>query len=208
MSRQTVITLLRHGQPYHSQLLLGRADPALTELGFSQCQQALVGQRFDLLVSSPRQRCQQFAEVYAAKQQLLVHTEPRFAELDFGDWDGMPLTELWQGQHGDFASYWHNPFTNTPPNGESTLALQQRVVAALTELAEHSAERVLVICHGGVLRVVMAWLFGQTDGNAHLSRLELGYASQLQLSLFRDDDGTLWPQLLALLPTPSGGRDD
>lgn len=202
MASEVNLVLLRHGKPQQSDRLLGVTDPDLTELGFDQCDKVVSGHQFDRVVSSPRLRCQQFAQPFADASGLAYGVEDAFAELNFGDWDGQSLVELWQRQDGAFAAYWENPFVITPPSGESMQALTARVVQGLHQFQDCDGQRILVVTHGGVLRGLLAWLFNQSSGNAHLSKVVAGHASQLHLTLYFDDDGCLWPQLAGLIPTP------
>jgi alpha-ribazole phosphatase len=103
------------------------------------------------VVSSPARRCRLLAERLAGGP---VEIEPRFAELDFGTWEGrrwdaIPRAELdpWSA---DFV-------TRRPPGGESFAELAERARSAAAEIAARpDAERTLVVSHSGVIRALLA----------------------------------------------------
>ncbi|WP_417347219.1 histidine phosphatase family protein [Ferrimonas sp.] len=197
---KTVLTLVRHGRPELADRLLGRTDPGLTPLGWQQMQQSCQGLKVDAIITSPLTRCADFAQALGRERQLPVETESRFQELDFGDWDGLDFQTLWQSTDGAFELYWQAPWQETPPGGESTESLQRRVEQALLEHGtRHKGKNLLLVTHAGVMRLVLAWLLeGSRQGNAHLSRVTLGHAARITLSLYQDEQGQVWPQLVEL----------
>lgn len=96
--------------------------------------------------TSPLARCRDLA---MALHPMPI-SEPRLAEMDFGDWEGrawdaIPRAELddWAADVADYA----------PPGGESPRAVQARVLAFVASL--DVAEAILVT-HGGVIRTLLA----------------------------------------------------
>ncbi|NIU60591.1 MAG: histidine phosphatase family protein, partial [Pseudomonas stutzeri] len=49
---------------------------------------------WDVLVSSPLQRCAAFARELAAERRLPLRIEPELRELHFGAWEGRSAAEL------------------------------------------------------------------------------------------------------------------
>ncbi|MBY6096792.1 histidine phosphatase family protein [Ferrimonas balearica] len=197
----TRLTLLRHGLPEQADRLLGRTDPVLTTTGWQQLRESVSEMAFDAIESSPRQRCCQFAGQLAQQRQLPVRVDDAWAELDFGQWDGVPLSELWRLP--GFIAYQDEPFDHTPPGGESMTHLRQRVLTAIERIAlTHPNQHLLVVTHSGVIRALLGWLLGQHQGNAHLRRVRLDHAAQLSLELYLDERHRLWPRLCGLTPGP------
>ena len=62
------LDLLRHGETESGGGFRGSLDDALTARGWAQMRTAVEGGRWDLLVSSPLQRCRAFAEELAQRQ--------------------------------------------------------------------------------------------------------------------------------------------
>ncbi|MGV8769605.1 histidine phosphatase family protein, partial [Pseudomonas aeruginosa] len=56
--------------------------------GWAQMRTAVEGGRWDLLVSSPLQRCRAFAEELAQRQGIELELENDLRELHFGAWEG------------------------------------------------------------------------------------------------------------------------
>ena len=74
-----------------------------------------------------------------------------------GDWQGKLITDVEKEFPESFALYKENPGLSHFDGGESYAQLQQRVVAAMNELAvENDEKTVLVGTHGGVIRTLRA----------------------------------------------------
>ena len=53
--------------------------------------------------------------------------------------------------------FWADPYAFTPPQGEPVLAFSERVLGAVERLHQrHAGERVLLVSHGGVMRLLLA----------------------------------------------------
>ncbi|AZG73297.1 histidine phosphatase family protein [Shewanella livingstonensis] len=200
----TKMTLLRHGEPQNAHLLLGRTNPQLTAKGFEQMKARCSNAQYNRVITSPLIRCADFATQYSAQNNTPLVIENRLQELDFGEWDGVALAELWQMPTKAFETYWHQPWHHIPPGGESTNALLHRVSQLIHELSiRFTGEHILMITHSGVIRVILSWLLqGLQQGNAHLSRVELQHGASLSIGVFIDDEGTQWPQLIGLNNSP------
>lgn len=153
MSRR--IYLLRHGETELGQCYLGRTDAALTDLGRQQMQQGLDGHhpdRFQAVISSPLRRCAEFARQWAGEERVRI--EPRLAEYDFGDWDGLTGERIHARAPRALERFWEDPWRYPPPNGESLERFFQRLGAVLDDLQATDNDPVLLICHGGVIRAI------------------------------------------------------
>lgn len=146
--------LLRHGAPETPGLLLGRTDMAPTAEGIAACAAQASGLAIEVLVSSDLRRCNAAATTIGEAAGLSVTTDPRWRELDFGDWDGLPGSAIDAEALGRF---WSDPDTNPPPGGEPWSALAVRVSAALADLAPRPT---LVVTHGGTIRAALHRLCG------------------------------------------------
>ena len=79
------------------------------------------------------------------------------AEQDFGDWQGLSYQELEETRAGDFHRFWHAPAHETPPRGESFLAVIERVSRAIHRLVEtYSGRDIIAVAHGGTIRAALA----------------------------------------------------
>ena len=78
--RETVIDLLRHGEPVGGRRYRGQQDDPLSEQGWEQMWQS-VGERnaWQQIVTSPLLRCHAFAAALGERHNLPVQGEARFA---------------------------------------------------------------------------------------------------------------------------------
>jgi alpha-ribazole phosphatase len=169
--KRIVIDFIRHGEPEGGDILRGRVNPVLTPLGWAQMRNASalneehapteVTPRWTHIISSPLSRCRDFAERTAEKVQLTPLILDQWQEIDYGDWDGM-LIKDWRVVAADqFKAFRNDLSALAPPNGEDYLSFKSRIVSAFEALSElpHDSH-VLVVTHGGVLRVVLPTVLG------------------------------------------------
>lgn len=152
------LDLLRHGETELGGGLRGSLDDALTPVGWEQMRAAVQGQGpWDRIVSSPLQRCALFAQELAGQLALPVTFDKDLQELHFGEWEGQSAAALMQTDEQALGLFWADPYSFTPPQGEPVLEFSQRVLAAVTRLQQaYAGERVLVVCHGGVMKLLLA----------------------------------------------------
>ena len=97
---------VRHGQTAWNDIgrFQGSTDVPLNLLGIEQAEKtalALKDIHFDAIYSSPLNRAQVTAQTIARPHQLTVQVEPRIAEINFGQWEGMTFEEIerkWPGR--------------------------------------------------------------------------------------------------------------
>lgn len=183
------LELLRHGETELGGGLRGSLDDALTATGWAQLRTAVAdGSRWDRLISSPLQRCARFAEELAAQQGVPLSLEPDLQELHFGAWEGCSTADLMQTSADELGRFWSDPYAFTPPEGEPLLAFEARVLSALQRLqVRHAGERLLLVTHGGVMRLLLARARGLPRKD--LLQVVVGHAERFQLSL--DEQGEL-----------------
>lgn len=168
VKKQITIDLLRHGEPEGGDVLRGRIDHPLTSRGWEQMQRAVARARVSSLdatythiISSPLQRCAAFASAMASEMGFAPRIEEQWQEIDYGDWDGLPLAEWRKQSAAQFAAFREDMSQLAPPNGEDFLSFRDRVLQAWQALAElPDGSHALVLTHGGVLRVVLPTVLG------------------------------------------------
>ncbi len=160
MSGSTHIDLLRHGVTLAGSVYLGRSDVSLSEHGYRQMADALPdAPRYHAVLSSPLLRCAAFAQDYAQQHSLPLYYDARLQEMDFGAWDGRSAAEIAAADASALENFWRDPIACPPPQAEPLLSFQARVLAAWQELTEHYPDqRVLLITHGGVMRIILTHL--------------------------------------------------
>lgn len=173
-----MIILIRHGQTTTNarQLLVGRSDPALTELGERQAR-ALA----PLLVgvvevwTSPLRRARDTAAL--AVPGVAARVAEAFIEVDYGHLDGQPLSAVTLEQ-------WHLFETDHDValgEGESLAEVDARVHAQLDALFAdaqgliHDPERHLaIVSHVSPIKSATAWALGVPGSVAWRTRLDNG----------------------------------
>lgn len=157
-----MLYLVRHGRtPANAAgLLLGRLDPDLDGQGLSQISRLTgVLPAEARVVTSPLRRARQTADALGRP----VTVDDRWIELDYGDWDGLPLGEV----SADDWARWRSDVHFAPPGGESLAQLGSRVREACGELLEEAAARdVVVVSHVSPIKAAVAWALGVDDGVA------------------------------------------
>jgi len=183
------LDLLRHGETELGGGLRGSLDDALTEKGWAQMRAAvLAGGPWDRLISSPLQRCARFAAELGEQLNLPVQLDKDLQELHFGAWEGQSAAALMETDAEALGLFWADPYSFTPPQGEPVSDFAERVLGAVARLHQACAgERVLLISHGGVMRLLLAQARGLP--REQLLNVEVAHASLFALSV--EADGVL-----------------
>lgn len=151
-----MLILLRHGRTVANAngLLQGRVDNQLDDIGRAQAVAAATALRGPRkVVSSPLRRAVQTAEAFGVP----VEVDPRWIELDYGEWDERPLRQVAPEEW----AMWRADVAFRPPGGESLVDLQDRVEEAIADLAEEAAAGdVVVVTHVSPIKAAAAWALG------------------------------------------------
>lgn len=163
--------LLRHGQTNASRgnLFCGRRlDPALTEEGLAMAQSFASAYRattWSAIYSSPLARAVTTATPLADAVGVPVQTREGFAEIDYGEWDGLSAAEVSERFHVQYERWTADPAWNPPTGGETAVALAQRVTRELERIAAlHHDGNVLIVAHKATIRVAICALLGVDVG--------------------------------------------
>ncbi len=197
----TRIDLLRHGACEGGEIFRGRTDVPLSAKGRAQMNLALcTPEPWTQVYTSPLQRCARFAQDYAAQHALPCEPLDDLREMDFGHWDGRNKDEIWREYEDQVKEFYRDPETFSPPGGESTQALQVRVLGVWHRLLRQQASgRLLVVTHGGVLRVLLSHVLQVPLANA--GNIHLPYAVRLSIAVTQHG-GRQYIQLVSLTPPP------
>jgi broad specificity phosphatase PhoE len=154
----TEISLIRHGTPEGGNLYRGNTiDDPLSDKGWQQMRDAVAGiTPWDIVISSPMQRCLAFAEDYADQRQLKVIVEDNLKEIGFGVWEGFSSKQILDKDPQAIKNFYRDPVKFKPENAEPVAVFQQRVSKALQQiLTQQQDKRVLVVAHAGVIRAAI-----------------------------------------------------
>ncbi|MPW37635.1 histidine phosphatase family protein [Vibrio sp. B1Z05] len=196
--KQLKLWMLRHGQCEGGNILRGQVDVLLTQVGQAQMDKAFsaIPQLPAEIVSSPLQRCALWSNKTAVENKLVMSTLNGFAEMDFGDWDGKTFDELYQHSAKKMDAFWRNPWQikNSPPNGETLADFELRVLNELSQLLESHANQttpsedatasVLMVTHGGVIKVILGHILKAQQNNGLFSQFTLPYAALLEVDIY------------------------
>ena len=183
------LDLLRHGETELGGGLRGSLDDALTEKGWAQMRAAVLERGpWDRLVSSPLQRCARFAEELGTQLNLPVSLEKDLQELHFGAWEGQSAAALMEIDAEGLGLFWADPYSFTPPEGEPVSDFSDRVLDAVSRLHRaYAGQLVLLISHGGVMRLLLAQARGLP--REQLLNVEVGHGGLFSLRV--EADGVL-----------------
>jgi len=184
------VILLRHGRSVSNtaHTLAGRTEGVeLDEKGHAQA--AALVERVDglpikALVRSPMLRCRLTLEPLAAALGLEPLVDERLSEVDYGQWTGRKLGELFKEPL--WAVVQQQPSAAVFPEGEGLAQVQARAVAAVREhdrrlAEEHGADTLWVACtHGDVIKAVVADALG-----SHLDSFQRITADPASMSVIR-----------------------
>jgi len=153
--------LARHGETDDNRepiRVQGFTDTPLNDTGRRQAVK-LAGRLEPLglqsLWSSDLSRAQETAEIVGSRLGLRVQLDPRLREANRGRWEGRRFIDI-EHECPDLYAAWRRAGASFRfPGGESLLEQSERVIAALEAIGASSELPVLVVCHGGSIRVVL-----------------------------------------------------
>jgi len=154
------IIIWRHGRTEWNVIdrYQGQADIPLDEVGYAQAIQAaevLAAYRPSRVYSSDLTRCYQTAEMLAQRVGLDITTDKRLREIHVGSWEGLLGEEIRAADPELARRLWAGEEVRRSPTGESPSEVAERMVEALTEIAEEAEDQstVVVVTHGLAGRV-------------------------------------------------------
>ena len=231
----TFIDVMRHGEPEGicpkgGTILRGTTDHALTKKGWWQAKQrcqpltdsAKIDAEnnsgpWDIIISSPLIRCSDFAKSLVENlnketklDALCLRINKEWREIDYGDWDGKSTADIWQSQPEIMEKMWQAPLEFCAPNGEAVIDFSQRIEQAWLELiTEFQGKRILLVCHGGVMRLLLQQLLMMAP--EAMNRFAIPYAAMTRFrvdhSLSDEGSSLSWPSLLAHHGDELGGKE-
>jgi probable phosphoglycerate mutase len=147
----TKVILVRHGETEWNRtrrIQGGNSDTQLNERGRQQIESLalrLKRETIQAIYSSPLQRALATAQAIADYHQLVVESEPSLREIEVGELEGVPITEI--GKQLSQLLTMHNRGEESArvPGGESLANLQQRVWDTIQRLVDRHRDGVLVV---------------------------------------------------------------
>lgn len=114
------------------------------------------------ILSSNLGRTVETAELVNRALHLPLHQDTRLREQDWGTWTGKTLADLKQNEGTALQEQVQRGWDFLPPQGESRRTVLKRSLAALNDAAARwPEEKILVICHEGVIKCLLYHLLGR-----------------------------------------------
>jgi broad specificity phosphatase PhoE len=160
----TTIILARHGETDWNRegRWQGHSNTSLNELGKEQARQLAdeLDGEVDVVYSSDLARARETAEIIAERLGLEVEVDARLRERSFGSWEGLTHPEV-EARDAEALARWRAGEGYGALDAEPHDLFADRMSRFLQDVLErHPGERVLVITHGGSMRVTHALVRG------------------------------------------------
>jgi len=189
----TTFTVIRHGETSanRSGVIQGQTDVPLNAAGEAQARRLAMrwkDRRFDAVYSSDLSRAVRTAGIVAPGSTPVTTSDLR--EMDLGAWCGLTTTEVAERFPDEWKAFRTGSVECRASGGESRRDVLARTERFFTEaLARHPGGDVLVVTHGGVLRVFFLMIMG--GEKVELPLLPATGNTGISVAKF-DNDTRLW----------------
>ena len=175
------LLLVRHGETAANLRgqIQGQSEIPLTDNGRDQARRLAVrlsAEPLSAVLASPLVRARETAEIVARPHGLQPRLDPRLKEFGFGTWEGLTWPQVRRRSAPQWQA-WARDREQPPPGGEPLSAVRARVQQLLDQLTtEREGQTLLLVAHGGSLRVLICLAFGidlALEGNLALHNSSL-----------------------------------
>jgi broad specificity phosphatase PhoE len=181
MNSPTRLYLVRHAEVEvaYQRVFGGRIDMELSPRGHEQASAlAKYMQRIslDAIYTSPMRRVQQTLKPLAAHHPIAAIILDDLREVDFGAWTGLSWEQVHERYQVRAFDWLEKLEQGTIPDAESTAEFKERLEPCLRSiLCGCAGQSVAVVCHGGVIRMLLAILLDLPIRK--MAGFEIDYAS-------------------------------
>lgn len=167
----TRVYLVRHGTTdwNKEEIFRGRLDCKLNETGQAEAR-ALAEYFTDIplqaIYSSPLSRAMETAQAVAEAKALQVVPHPEFIDIDFGEWQGLPLKEV-REKYSELYRLWRErPEAIHFPGGENLARVRARAWEGLQKVIRENPDKTaLILSHRVVTKVLICTVLGLDDSH-------------------------------------------
>ena len=182
------IYLIRHGRQSST---LCNVDVELSEEGVEQAEllrDRLRGYQIDAIYSSDLIRAKQTAQVINEALQLPFVIREDLKEISFGLMEGN--TDEYNDEHFAAFKTEHKMLVEDIPypGGENGTSVYERAMPVIQEIIQSGKKNIVVVTHGGTIRVLLAALFGKNQAKRFLFGLSLENTGITQLIYQPEND--------------------
>jgi broad specificity phosphatase PhoE len=186
-ARSTRLWLIRHAEveSRYQGVFGGQIDMELSPRGHEQAAalaKYLQQKTVSAIYASPMKRVQQTLRPWLVNGVPRPTILPNLKEVDFGDWTGLAFGQV-QARFGVSAWEWLDQLESAAiPNAESAQSFRARVEPCLRQIIRsHAGQQIAVVCHGGVIRMLLAILLDMPL--SRMGAFQIEYASLTQVAL-------------------------
>lgn len=194
----TKLYLIRHGESEANRhrLFAGHSNFNLTDTGRLQAVCAadwFAGTHIDRIVASDLMRAYNTAVPLSEKRKIPVEPCADFREISAGAWEGISFTEIEEKYPADF-SVWRTDIGHARcTDGESVRHLGERVLAAITKIAQESdGQTVVIATHATPIRTLLSlWQTGDV-----LAMKDIPWVPNASITAVRYENGVFTPEMI------------
>lgn len=173
--------LIRHGRQNSP---LCNVDVELSDEGRLQAQllrDRLINYPIDALYSSNMLRAVQTAEIINQNFQLPHIIKDELREISFGLFEGKSNSYINEHFH-DVKEEQFKLIEDIPyPEGENGTSVYERAMPVIQEIVQSGKKNIIIVTHGGLIRVLLAALFGKNQAKRFLFGVSLENTGITQL---------------------------
>lgn len=180
--------LIRHGRQNSD---LCNVDVELSREGRMQAEllkERLHNYKIDALYSSNLLRAVQTAEILNQFLELPHEIREGIKEISFGELEGK-TDEFIKKNFKEFKNEQLKLLEDLPyPGGENGTSVYERAMPIIQEIIQSGKDNILIVTHGGTIRVLLTALFGKSQAKRLLFGISLENTSITQLVYNPDYD--------------------
>lgn len=184
----TRLLLVRHAQTAWNvaHRYQGQVDIPLDACGHRQAArlaERLAREVIDAVYTSDLARTRQTAAPLLAQCDLEARRDGRLRELNYGAWEGLTVDEILARYPEQWRIYRTEGKRDIIQDGESLADGSARIAAVFDEIvADHAGETVLVVSHGGTLRIALCHLLGLPTEREHIFHFDNTSISDVRIT--------------------------
>ena len=190
----TTVILVRHGESMankENKFAGSRTDAALQERGLRQAElmAGYVAENYEIsnVYTSDLQRAYITGKCVADKFGLEVTVREELREIDGGDWEGIIFDDMGRLYPEEFRLWVTDYGHSGCPGGETVSQLAERIMAAVTRIAEENpGKTVLIATHASPVRVMQGLV--QNGNLENMNRIP--WASNASLTVMEYAQGS------------------
>lgn len=182
---EKTIYLVRHGEvEARPNVLLGDTDVELNGRGEQQSNWLavrLADTPIDRCFCSPLLRAQQTATILTENSNVKIETQTALREINFGRWEGRSFAEIETEDPLKAKDWCSDPLNFSFPEGEPVKVFMQNLQTYFHALKIADGEHLLLVTHGGVIRVLLTFLLGLNPEQQFLFNVDRGSLSTVKI---------------------------